>query len=319
MKKVSLLIPCYNEEENIPLLYDAILNLVENQKQYTWEILIVNDGSNDDTLECIKRLQNKDSRICILDLSRRFGKEAALLAGFDHVTGDCTVIVDADLQDPFEIIPQMLEYWDQGYDDIYARRKSRGKESWVRKHLSLAFYSLMQKMTDFDILPNVGDFRLLDSKCVEELRRLRETERYTKGLYCWIGFKKKEIVFDRDNRKSGKSRWTYNHLVGLAINGLTSFSTIPLRISTITGFIISIYAFCHLVYFLLKTLIFGDIVQGFPTLVILILFLGGVQLLSIGIIGEYVGKIYMESKHRPVYIVKEYITGDAETSKSHDK
>ena len=306
MRKVSILIPCYNEEENIPSLYEAVKQLMDSRTDYAWEVLMVNDGSKDRTMQLIRQLREDDQRICYVDLSRNFGKEAALLAGFDHVTGDCMVIVDADQQDPLDIIPTMLQYWEEGYDDIYAKRKSRGKESWLRKHLSLQFYSLLQKMSNIDIIPNVGDFRLLDRKCIDELCRMRETERYTKGLYCWIGFKKKEIIIDRANRKYGKSGWGYGKLFGLAINGITSFSTVPLRISTCIGLVISIYAFCHLVYFLIKTMIFGDDVQGFPTLVILILFLGGVQLLSLGIIGEYIGRIYNESKHRPVYLVQEY-------------
>ena len=309
MKKVSILIPCYNEEENMSSLYQAIKELMDNNSQYEWEALLVNDGSKDHTLEKIKELRKQDKRISYVSLSRNFGKEAAMLAGFDYVTGDCLVNVDADLQDPFDIIPEMLKYWEEGYDDIYARRLSRGKESWLRKSLSMMYYSLIQKMTNFDMLPNVGDFRLLDRKCIDELKRLRETERYTKGLYCWIGFNKKEIGFNRGSRQHGKSKWGFRKLFGLAINGITSFSNIPLRISTFIGMIISIYAFCHLAYFLIKTLVFGDDVQGFPTLVILILFLGGVQLLSIGIIGEYVGKIYNESKRRPVYIVREYEAG----------
>lgn len=312
MKKVSLLIPCYNEEENLPDLYEAIKQLMDNHSQYAWEVLFVNDGSKDHTLEIIKQLRENDRRVCYVNLSRNFGKEAAMLAGFDHVTGDCLINMDADLQDPPEIIPEMLKYWEEGYDDIYAKRRTRGEESWLRKRLSLAFYAIMQKMSDFDILPNVGDFRLLDRKCVNELKRLRESERYTKGMYCWIGFRKKEILFERGNREHGKSGWGFRRLFGLAINGITSFSTAPLRISTYTGLIISLYAFCHLAYFLIKTLIFGDDVQGFPTLVILILFLGGVQLLSLGIIGEYVGRIYNESKHRPVYLVQEYEAGEEE-------
>ena len=310
MKKVSILIPCYNEEENIPALYEAIKNLMDNNRQYAWEALVVNDGSKDRTMEMIKDLRRDDKRVCYLNLSRNFGKEAAMLAGFDHVTGDCMVIMDADLQDPLDMIPEMLKYWEEGYDDIYAKRRTRGKECWLRKRLSLLFYSIMQKMSNFDMLPNVGDFRLLDRKCIDELKRLRESERYTKGLYCWIGFRKKELLFERGNRSHGKSGWGFRKLFGLAINGITSFSTAPLRISTYIGIIISVYAFCHLAYFLIKTLIFGDEVHGFPTLVILILFLGGVQLLSLGIIGEYVGRIYNESKHRPVYVVQEYEGGD---------
>jgi len=228
-----------------------------------------------------------------------------MLAGFDHATGDCLVIMDADLQHPPHVIPQMLQYWQEGYEDVYAKRNDRGKESWLRRKLTLAYYKLLQKSAKIDVLPNVGDFRLLDRKCVDALKTMRESERYTKGLYCWMGFKKKEITFDQGERYAGKSSFNFSRLMGLAVNGITSYTVAPLRISTILGFIVSICAFIYMLYVLIKTCIMGDPVQGFPTLVILILFLGGVQLLAIGIIGEYLARIYQETKHRPVYLISE--------------
>jgi len=305
MKKVSILIPCYNEESSLPALNDALQELMASNNQYEWEILLVNDGSRDRTIDVIKELRAKDNRICYINLSRNFGKENAMLAGFDHVTGDCMVIIDADLQDPPSLIPEMLKYWEEGYEDVYARRRSRGKESWLRKKFSLLYYSLLQHMAKVDILQNVGDFRLLDRKCIEELKRLRETERYTKGLFCWIGFRKKEILFNRDDRKQGVSSFNFFKLLNLAIEGITSFTTSPLRVSTILGIIISFIAFLYLCFILAKTIIYGDPVRGFPALMSVILFLGGVQLLSLGVIGEYLGRIFYETKNRPVYMIEE--------------
>lgn len=306
--KVSLLIPCYNEEESLPILYEELVRLMDHNTQYEWEVLFVNDGSRDATIQLIKELHRKDSRIAYVDLSRNFGKEAAMLAGFDYVTGDCMVILDADLQDPPNLIPEMLKYWEEGYDDVYAKRASRGKESWLRKKLSLLYYDILQRSTKVEILPNVGDFRLLDRKCIEALKKLRESERYTKGMFCWVGFNKKEVVFDRGDRVAGNTSWNFLSLFNLAIEGITSFTTTPLRLSTIMGFIVSLFAFIYMCIIVAKTLIFGDEVQGFTTLFVFISFLGGVQLISLGIIGEYLGRIFHETKNRPVYVVKEYQT-----------
>ena len=189
MKKISVLIPCYNEEQSLPLLYPELVKLMDSQPAYEWELMFVNDGSRDGTLRELKRLRQLDQRVNYVDLSRNFGKENAMLAGFDYVTGDCMVIIDADLQHPPTLIPEMIKWWEQGYDDVYAKRKTRGKESWLRKHLSLQFYKILQSSSRFDVLQNVGDFRLLDRSCINALKSLRESERYTKGMYSWIGFK----------------------------------------------------------------------------------------------------------------------------------
>lgn len=306
MKKVTILIPCYNEEQSLPLLYQELSSLIDNHQAYDWEILFVNDGSKDNTIHLIKLLSNQDNRIAYVDLSRNFGKEAAMLAGFDYATGDCMVIMDADLQHPPHLIPEMLKYWEEGYDDVYAKRTTRGKESWLRKNLSLLYYKLLQKTTRVEILQNVGDFRLLDRKCIETLKQLRESERYTKGMFCWIGFNKKEIEFEQGDRVAGQTSWNYLGLFNLAIEGITSFTIAPLRLSTMIGIIVSLIAFIYMCVIIAKTLIWGEDVQGFPTLMVVILFLGGVQLLSLGIIGEYLGRIFHETKNRPVYVVKEY-------------
>ena len=307
MKKlVSLLVPCYNEEASLPKLYEEIYKLMEAESGYDWEVLFVNDGSKDNTIGVIKELYQNDCRIAYVDLSRNFGKENAMLAGFDYVKGDCMVIMDADLQDPPSLIPDMLKYWEEGYDDVYAKRNSRGKESWLRRKLSMLFYYILDHSTRYEVLRNVGDFRLLDRKCIDALKELRENERYTKGLFCWIGYKKKEITFDRGNRIAGQSNWGYNALFNLAIEGITSFTTAPLRIATFVGLIVAIWALGYMAWIIAKVLIWGDPVQGYPTIMTVMLFLGAMQLIAIGILGEYIARIFNESKNRPTYLVNEY-------------
>ncbi|MBO4531391.1 MAG: glycosyltransferase family 2 protein [Paludibacteraceae bacterium] len=305
MKKISILVPCHNEQENIEKLYDALVESIANINGYQWEIVFVDDGSFDDTLSRIKQLRERDERVCFISLSRNFGKENAMLAGFDHITGDAVIIMDADLQHPPHLMAEMIAEWESGYDDVYAERLNRGKESWLRRKLSMLYYRLLQRMAKVDVLPNVGDFRLLDRKCIDSLKKLRETQRYTKGLYCWIGFKKKKISFQQADREKGKSSFSYHRLFNLAIEGITSYTTAPLRISTVVGIVVSLVAFIYMCYVLVKTILYGEPVQGYPTLVILILFLGGVQLLSLGIIGEYLGRVFHETKNRPVYLISE--------------
>lgn len=305
MKKVSIIIPCFNEEHNIKPLYLALCQLFESEPKYEWEVLMINDGSQDNTLTEIKHLRTEDKRICYIDLSRNFGKENAMLAGFDYVSGDCVANIDADLQHPPMVISKMLRLWEEGFEDIYARRQTRGKESFLRHHFTKLYYKILQKMADTEVLTNVGDFRLLDRKCIDALKQLRETQRYTKGLYCWIGFKKTFVLFEQQDRKEGTSSFNGFKLVNLAIEGITSYSTAPLRMATIIGTIISLLALIYMTYILIKTLVIGDPVQGYPTLIIVILFLGGLQLLSIGIIGEYLSRIFHETKNRPVYLIRE--------------
>lgn len=288
------------------MLMRELEKLKHRERQYQWEFLFVNDGSKDNTLELLKSYHAADVSVHYIDLSRNFGKENAMLAGFDYAQGDCVVIIDADLQDPPEIIPEMIEYWRLGYQDVYARRRSRGKEPWLRRKLSLAYYSILQHSSRFDVLQNVGDFRLLDRKCVDALKKLRESERYTKGLFCWIGYKKKEVLFDRHDRVAGQSSFNFRKLFALALDGITSFTTAPLRISIVMGLLLSVFSFLYMCFFLAKTIFFGDPIKGFPTLIIVILLLGGIQLLSLGVIGEYLGRVFNESKNRPVYLINEY-------------
>lgn len=307
-KLVSLVIPCYNEEASLSALYGVLKELTEQHQQYDWEILLINDGSSDKTMELIHQLHQEDPKISFIDLSRNFGKENALLAGFDYASGDCIIIMDADLQHPVSAIPKMLEKWEEGFDDVYGKRLSRGKESWIRKNCSLIFYKMLQKSARYDILPNVGDFRLLDRKCIDELKKLRETERYTKGMYAWIGFNKTYVEFETQARIAGESHMSYRSLMHLAVDGITSFSVAPLKWAAYLGILVSILAFIFMTYTLVHTWIYGDPVAGYPTLMTTILFLSGVQLIALGVMGEYLGKIFIESKNRPVYVIKEAFT-----------
>ena len=303
MKKVSLLVPCFNEEKTLPVFYEETIRVIDGLLDYEWEMMFVNDGSKDGTLGVLCELREKDKRVNYLDLSRNFGKENAMLAGFDFVSGDCAIILDADLQDPPALIPEMLAEWEKGYQDVYARRRNRGKESWLRKKFSLLFYRILDHYTRFDILQNVGDFRLLDRQCIDALVRLRESERYTKGMFSWIGFNKKEIVFDRQDRVAGESKWNFGSLFNLAIEGITSFTTAPLRFASVLGGIIAIFSVLAGLFYLVKTIFWGDQVRGFTTLIVFVSFLGGIQLMAIGILGEYIGRIFNEVKNRPVYLV----------------
>ena len=307
MKKlISILIPCYNEALSLPILIPKLEDIANNLKQYDWEILCVNDGSKDNTLEVLRELRQIYNRVNYIDLSRNYGKENAMLAGFDYVKGDCMVIMDADLQHPPHVILQMLEKWEEGYDDVYASRLTRGKESWLRKKLSLLYYRILQQSTRLEVLPNVGDFRLLDRRCINALKQMRENNRYTKGMYCYIGFKKTYVTFETEDRIAGESSMNYKTLINLAIEGILSYTTVPLRIATVIGVLTSLFAFIYMLVVFIKTLLYGDPVQGYPTMMIVILFLGGIQLLALGILGEYIGRIFTETKNRPVYFVRTY-------------
>ncbi len=306
MKSITLLIPAYNEADVLPQLYDRLADLANSLPKYKLEFLFVNDGSRDDTLEIIKSYAEIDPRVSYVNLSRNFGKEIAMIAGIDHVSSDALAIIDADLQDPPELIPDMIKLWEEGYDDVYARRSSRMGESWFKKLTSKWFYRVLQKSTTIPIQRDTGDFRLLDRRCVEAIKRIRESERYTKGFFSWIGYRKKEITYVRDPRAAGETKWNYFKLINLAIDGIVSFTTAPLRISTIFGMIVSFLAFIYLLVIIIRVIIFGVDVGGYPSIMAVMLFLGGVQLLSLGIIGEYIGRIFNETKQRPLYLVEEY-------------
>lgn len=310
MKTISILIPAYNEAEVLHPLYERLTALADTTPSYKFEFLFVNDGSRDKTLEIIKQLAKTDNRISYINLSRNFGKEIAMIAGLDNVTGDATVIIDADLQDPPELIPEMIKFWEDGYDDVFARRKSRAGESRFKRKSSELFYKVLQNSTHIPIQIDTGDFRLLSRRCVDALKQFRESQRYTKGMFSWIGYKKKEILYDRDPRFAGTTKWNYFKLFNLAVDGITSFTTAPLRLSSIAGIVVSLFAFIYIVYLVFRTVLFGTDLAGYPSMMAVILFLGGVQLLSLGIIGEYIGRIFNETKRRPLYLIEELHRGN---------
>lgn len=305
LKKITILLPAYNEEASFPLIRENMSRVIQENPNYQWEFLLVNDGSTDHTLQQMIRLHNEDSHYSYLDLSRNYGKEIAMMAGFDYVDSDAMIIMDADMQHPIDVIPEMIHWWEQGFDDVYAQREG-SKESWMKRKTSQWYYNLLQSLTRVPIQKNTGDFRLLDKSCIEALKMMREKERNTKGLYSWIGFHKKGIYYQQKERQEGETKWNIWSLINLALNGITSYTTAPLRIASILGIMVSFVAFLYLIYIIIMTNIFGEPVQGYPTIMVTMLFLGGVQLLSLGIIGEYLGRIFNEVKDRPGYFVNSY-------------
>ena len=304
-KMLSVLFPAYNERACIPLQYERISSVLSNLPCDA-EILFVNDGSTDNSLLCIQQLQRNDARIAYVDLSRNFGKEAAISAGIDYIQGNVLVIMDADLQDPPELIPTMLNAIENGYDDVYACWKTRRGGSWLKKWTSKQYYRLLRTLSNIAIQENTGDFRMLGSKAIEALRQLQERERNMKGLFSFIGFRKKCIFYEREPRVAGKTKWNYIQLFGLAMKGWISFSIVPLRIISFTGVTVSLIAFIYLIKVFIKAIIWGDPIAGYPSLMCVVSFLGGFILLALGIIGEYLGIIYNETKKRPGYFVNEY-------------
>ena len=305
MKKVTILLPVYNEEASFPLIAKCMEKVVRDNSNYEWEFLMVNDGSTDNTLQQMVKLHQMDSRYNYIDLSRNYGKEVAMMAGFDYATGDALIIMDADMQHPVDVIPEMLKYWEEGYDDVYAQRQN-SHESWLKRKTSQWYYKLLQSLTRVPIQKDTGDFRLLDRSCVEALKQMRESERNTKGMYSWIGFRKKGIYYQQQERQEGKSKWSVMSLVNLALNGIMSYTTAPLRLASVLGLVVSLVAFLYLIYIIIVTILYGDPVRGYPTIMVTVLFLGGVQLLSLGILGEYLGRVFNEVKRRPGYFVNSY-------------
>ena len=306
MKKISIIIPAYNEEEALPALMERITKFADDTKDYDFEFLFVNDGSKDRTIELIKEYREKDKRVCYVDFARNFGKETAMKAGIDYATGDAVVFLDADLQDPPEIITEMIKYWEEGYDDVYAQRKSRKGETWMKKFTSKMYYKVLQDLTNVPIQKDTGDFRLLDRRCVNALKVMNESQRNSKSMFSWIGYKKKAIFYDRDPRVAGKTKWNYSKLINLAIDGITSFTTSPLRISTFIAIPTFLILFVYFIYVIAKSFIVHQPIQAFQATILLILFFSGIQIMLFGIVGEYLGRIFNETKNRPLYLVNEY-------------
>lgn len=308
---LSVVVPAYNEEEVLPEFHSR-LSAVLNDLGCEAEIVYVNDGSSDGSARVITDLREGDGRVVLVNLSRNFGKEIAMTAGFDHATGAAVVVIDADLQDPPELIPQLLQEFHNGYDVVYAQRVSRAGEQAFKKASAFLFYRLIQTATRVQIPADTGDFRLLSRRALEALKKLREQHRFMKGLYAWIGFPQKAVPYHRDPRKAGQTKWNYWKLWNFALEGFTSFTIAPLKVATYMGITTAFAAFVYALWVIYKTLVYGEPVAGYPSLMVVILFLGGIQLMTIGVLGEYLGRMFDETKQRPLYFVQEYLPAKSE-------
>ena len=299
--KLSLVVPCYNEEEMLQIYYKEVSDNLNNIK---WNVIFVNDGSNDNTLAVIKELENSYDNVKYISFSRNFGKESAIYAGLDYSTEDYVVLMDADLQDPPSLIPKMMEYIKE-YDIVGTRRVTRKGEPFIRSFFARLFYKIANKITKIELVDGARDFRLMKREVVNAILDLKEYNRFSKGIFQWVGFETKWLEYENIERQKGESSWSFWELFKYSIEGIVSFTTAPLHIATITGIFFSIIAFLAIIVIVIKTLLFGEHVEGWPSTVSIILFLSGIQLFAAGIIGEYLAKIYLESKKRPIYIIKE--------------
>ena len=305
---LTVLVPVYNEDAVLDLFHSRIKQVAHrlSEQQIVTEILYINDGSQDKTRLILKKFHQQDNQVSVINLSRNFGKEAAMTAGFDHADGDIVVIIDADLQDPPELIMDMVAQWRNGYDIIYAKRSERDGESFLKKLTANMFYRLIGKVSRINIPEDTGDFRLMSKRAVKALNSLREHHRFMKGLFAYIGYPQKALYYHRDPRAAGHTKFNYWKLWNFALEGITSFTITPLKVASYLGSLISIFAFIFGLVIILKTILWGDPVQGYPSMMVAILFMGGVQLLFIGVLGEYLGRIYNESKNRPLYFVEDF-------------
>lgn len=304
--RISFIIPVLNEEETIPIFYDRITSFHE-LREHELELIFVNDGSRDKTEEILEELAAGDERIVAVSFSRCFGKEAAMMAGFAQATGDVSIPIDVDLQDPVEILPEMIRHWERGYSVVLAKRANRDDDSFIKRFCATRFYRLYNAISPLEIEFNVGDYRLLDKQVVEALLQLPERQLFMKGLFAWLGFSQYVVEFKRQKRVAGKSKFNGWKLWNFAIEGITSFSTLPLRIWSYIGIVVAFVSFCYAGFMILEKILFGNAVPGYPSIMAAMLFLGGVQLIGIGVLGEYIGRIYMESKQRPRYIIRKVI------------
>lgn len=304
MKKlVSYVFPIYNESGNIELLYKTIDSLLKSNKKYDYELIFINDGSKDTSLELLKQLHEKDNRIVIIDFSRNFGHQIAVTAGLDYANGDAVIIMDSDMQDPPRVSFELIEKWGEGYDVVYAQRRTR-KDTWFKKITADVFYRTLQKLADIDIPRNTGDFRLLDRKVVDEMKRFKEHNRFLRGMVSYIGFKQIAVLFDRDERHAGETGYPLKKMLKFAADGIFSFSTYPLKLIRNLGFFVSFIAFLGILYAIFMKIFFPDItIEGWTFIVIAVLFVGGVQLIMLGVLGSYIGRIYTETQDRPLYMI----------------
>ena len=303
MKKISIVVPCYNEEKNINNFYEEMIKTLEKVKEnYSYEIIFVNDGSNDQTEIEVKKVRKTDKNVILISFSRNFGKEAAIYAGLNNATGDLVALIDADLQHPPVTILEMIKGINEGYDVVATKRKNRKGEPVIKSVFSKLFYKMMRMFIPIE--KNVQDFRLMKKEVVDAILSLKEYNRFSKGIFTWVGFNIKYIEIENIERKAGKTKWSFKKLFSYAIEGITSFTTAPLKASTLMGFCISIIAIISTIVIILQTLIYGKDVPGYASIITAILFMGGVQLISIGILSEYISKMYLEIKNRPKYIIK---------------
>jgi glycosyltransferase involved in cell wall biosynthesis len=311
---ISIVVPVFNEETVLPEFHQEMTEVISAQP-FEFEIVYVNDGSLDNTLRRINELRQSDKSITLIDLSRNFGKEIALTAGLHKAVGDAVVVIDADLQDPPELIPELICEWQNGYDVVYAQRTHRKGESFLKKTAAHFFYRIIKRVNKIDIPEDTGDFRILSRRAVNALNSFGEQHRLMKGLFAWIGYRQKAVQYQRDSRHAGQTKWNFLKLWNLALDGITSFTIAPLKISTYLGLLTAAGAFAYGIYMIIDTLFHGNPVPGYPSLIVIILMLGGVQLVAIGILGEYLGRIFNETKRRPLYFVNEYAPSDQASSR----
>jgi len=315
---ISLVVPVYNEAAVLPEFHrrlSAALIALDTPA----EVIYVDDGSRDESGVMLADLHASDARVALLTLSRNFGKEVAMTAGIDHAQGDAVIVIDADLQDPPELIGDMVRAWREGADVVVMRRSLRANESWFKRATASAFYRIIGSLSEIDIPADVGDFRLLSRRAVAAFKRLPERSRFMKGLFAWIGFPTRELTYDRDGRFAGETKWNYWKLWNFALEGITSFSATPLKIASYVGFLTALVAFTYGIWVIFKTLMYGDPVRGYPTLVVLVLFLGGLQLMALGIIGEYLARMFVEVKQRPLYLVAQWSPASAPVAPARDQ
>ena len=302
---LCVIVPAFNEATGIEEFHRRLCSAMENLG--TWQVIYINDGSTDHTLAVLKRLRERDNRVALVNLSRNFGKEIAMTAGLDHACGEAVIVIDADLQDPPELIPALVTAWKEGYDVVHAQRGERQGETWLKKTTANLFYRLMQDIGNVRLPRNTGDFRLMSWRAVEAVRSLRESRRFMKGLFAWVGFPSKAVIYERAPRHAGSTTWTYWKLWNFALEGITSFTVMPLKLASYLGVAVSLFAALYILQLVVRTILFGNPVAGYPSLMAVVLFLGGVQLLTLGIIGEYLGRIFDETKGRPLYLVESFL------------
>ncbi len=307
MALLSVIVPCYNEEENIAFFYEELMKNQDffTRKKLQVEIIYIDDGSKDKTVEAIKKLREKTDNVHLISFSRNFGKEAAIYAGFKKAKGDYVVMMDADLQDPPSLLPRMFSYLEEGYDSVATRRVDRKGEPPIRSFFARAFYRLMNKISKTDMVDGARDYRLMTRQVVDAILSMGEYNRFTKGIFGWVGFETKWVEYENIERAHGETKWNFWKLFLYSIEGITAFSTVPLAFASIMGVLMCLCAFGAIIFIIIKTLIWGDPVGGWPSMVCIIFLVGGVQLFCLGIVGQYLSKTYMEVKHRPIYLVKE--------------